>query len=480
MIILDLRHKESLSTFEILKILLHTIKICYIYKFNLMVQTHTKTIKLNSRIKRNNVTSKIIIIVMPYTRLIISNLESLLGELSKLNEPTFVITQVIYQHIDNEKQIVHFPKISKLLLKDLNYVNEVGIIAGILNQEDAKIFIDFIRNNLNQFVEFDENLKFHFLPIPVRVIWKPHKLSLSGKESINNFCISKKDRKNNISVIIPTTLKIVENFFTLPTLLNQVSELLTSIQVNFEIILVVGPEVNRPALNQLVELWPNVITVTENGLFNFSRRVNKGLTQAKYEIIWLLNDDIRISNHQSSKEDVLIAIELSENEKTGIVGTFLIEGGLINHAGMQIHGEIADHVLRGSQFSKIEAMNAFRVREVTGVTGANIFFLKKTIKYLGMFDETFPAEFSDVEICLRANNNDLQNYVIRTKNFTHFESTTRVNSPDPRHQLLRALSKYEIDWKDDPYNFTVPYCCLQDMKITHTNSNKMISPGKRL
>jgi len=120
MIILDLRHKESLSTFEILKILLHTIKICYIYKFNLMVQTHKKTIKLNSRIKRNNVTSKIIIIVKPYTRLIISNLESLLGELSKLNEPTFVITQVIYQHIDNEKQIVHFPKISKLLLKDLN------------------------------------------------------------------------------------------------------------------------------------------------------------------------------------------------------------------------------------------------------------------------------------------------------------------------------------------------------------------------
>lgn len=266
----------------------------------------------------------------------------------------------------------------------------------------------------------------------------------------------------------------------MPTLLNQVSELLTSIQVNFEIILVVGPEVNRPALNKLVELWPNVIIVTENGLFNFSRRVNKGLAQAKYEITWLLNDDIRISNHQSSKEDVLIAIELSENEKTGIVGTFLMESGLINHAGMQIHGEIADHVLRGSQFSKIEAMNAFRVREVTGVTGANIFFLKKTIKYLGMFDETFPAEFSDVEICLRANYNDLQNYVIRTKNFTHFESTTRVNSFDPRHQLLRLLSKYEIDCKDDPYNFTMPYCCLQDMKITHTNSNKMISPGKRL
>lgn len=480
MIILDLRGKEYLSTFEILKILLHTLKICYIYKFTLIVQTQTKSIKLKSRIKRNNVNCKIIFILKPYTRIIISNLDSLLDELSRLNEPTFVITQVIYQHIDNEKQIVHFPKISKLILKNFNYVNEVGIIAGILNQEYAERFIHFTHNKLNQFVEFDEKSKFHFLPIPTKVILKPHKLSLFGKDSIDNFRISKKGRKNNISVIIPTTLKKVENFFILPTLLNQVSELLTSIQVNFEIILVVGPEVNRPALNQIVELWPNVIIVTENGLFNFSRRVNKGLTQAKYEIIWLLNDDIRISNHQSSKEDVLIAIELSENEKTGIVGTFLMEGGLINHAGMQIHGEIADHVLRGSQFSKIEAMNAFRVREVTGVTGANIFFLKKTIKYLGMFDETFPAEFSDVEICLRANDNDLQNYVIRTKNFTHFESSTRVNSPDSSHQLLRVLSKYEINYKDDPYNFTVPDCCLQDIKITHINSNKIISPEKRL
>jgi GT2 family glycosyltransferase len=480
MIILDLRSKEYLSTFEILKILLHTLKICFLYKFKLIVQTHTKTIKLNLRTKRSNVTCKIIFTVKPYTRLIISNLETLLDELSKLNKPTFVITQVIYQHIDNEKQIVHLPKISKLLLKDLNYVNEVGIIAGILNQEDAERFIDFKCNKLNQFVEFDKNVKYRSYPIVSKVIRKSHKLSLSGKNSIDNYRLSKKVVKNNISVIIPTTLKKIENHFTLHSLLDQVSELLTSIQVNFEIILVVGPEVNKSALNQIADLWPNVIIVTENRLFNFSRRVNNGLAQAKNEIIWLLNDDIRINKHQSTKEDVSIAMELAENEKTGIVGTFLVEGGLINHAGMQIYDEIADHVLRGSQFSKVEAMNAFRVREVTGVTGANIFFLKKTIQYLGMFDETFPAEFSDVEICLRANKSELQNYVIRSKNFTHFESSTRVNSLDPRHQLLRILSKYEIEQKSDPYNFTVPYCCLQDMIITNVNLNKIISSGTGL
>lgn len=477
MIILDIRTKNIFSKIEILKVLFHAIKICYIYKFKLIVQTNTKTMRLNSIFKRDNVTYKVIFIVKPYTRLIVGNLAKLLEELLKLSEPTIVIAQVIYQHNNNERQIVYLPKVSKFILKDLNYVNEIGIIAGILNQKDIERFIHDKCNNVNGIVKFDENLKYQSYPFPVKVIQKNHKLSLSGKDSINNFRISEEVEKNKISVIIPTTLNKVDNHFTLPSLLNQVSEILSLIQVNFEIILVVGPEVNQSALKQLVETSPDVIIVTESGLFNFSRRVNKGLNKAKNEIIWVLNDDIRISNHQSSKEDLLIAIQLTKNHQTGVVGTFLIEGGLINHAGIQIHGEVADHVLRGSHFSKIEAMNTFRVREVTGVTAANIFFLKKTIEHLGMFDETFPAEFSDVEICLRANKNDLQNYVIRTKNFTHFESSTRVNSHDPRHQLLRTLSKYEIEYKDDPFNFTVPYCCLQDMKITSTNQAGVINLG---
>jgi GT2 family glycosyltransferase len=246
-----------------------------------------------------------------------------------------------------------------------------------------------------------------------------------------------------------------------------VTNLLNSLQIKFEIILVIGPEVNRYELKELVKNFPEIIIVTNELLFNFSRRVNDGLAIAKHDLIWLLNDDIRIINHNSVKEDLLIAYCLAKKSTTGIVGTFLMEGNLINHAGMQINDEIADHILRGSQFSNLEAMNAFRVREVSGVTGANIFFLKKTIEELGNFDETFPLEFSDVELCLRANKNGLQNYVIRTKNFNHFESSTRDNSLDPRHQILRALTKYEIEYKEDPYKFTVPYCCLKEMSETN-------------
>ena len=209
MIILDLRNKIVLSKIEKLKVLLHVIKICYIYKFKLIVQTHTKTIRLNSIFKRDNLTSNVIFTVKPYTRLIVSNLEELLEELSKLKEPTIIIAQVIYQHNNNKIQIVHLPKVSKFVLKDLNYVNEIGIIAGILNKKDTERFIHIMCDNVNRIVKFDENLKYQSYPFPVKVIQKTHKLSLSGKDSINNFRISEEVEKNKISVIIPTTLNKV-------------------------------------------------------------------------------------------------------------------------------------------------------------------------------------------------------------------------------------------------------------------------------
>jgi GT2 family glycosyltransferase len=466
MIILDVRLKQDLSKVEFLKIFLHALKICFFYKLTLVLQSNSRTIKIKWFIKKDVLTSKIIIILRPQTRIIINNFSKLLKEISSLKEPTIIICQIIYQHYDTDPILVHLPKVSKLVIENVNYVNEIEIIAGIPDQEAMEKFIDYNRNVPNKISEFDAKINYKSFGIPIKVLKKSHELMKVGEVPINNYHISDKGTINqpfNVSLIIPTTLNKIDDYFTLPSLLDEATDLLNSINAGFEIILVVGPEVNKSSLENVTQVRPDLIVIHEKSMFNFSRRVNRGLLSARNELIWVLNDDIRISRHQSSIDDLLVSLHLAKKESTGIVGTFLIDGGLINHAGVQIYGEVADHVLRGSQFSKIEAMNAFRVREVTGVTGANMFFQKKTLEKLGLFDETFPAEFSDVEICLRANKSDLQNYVVRTKNFTHFESSTRQNSLDPRHQLLRTLTKYGIDQKIDPHHFTIPYCCLKEM-----------------
>ena len=472
MIILDLRSIIQISKIEKLKVILHVLKVCVIFKLELRLQNNSRSTNLTIWKTNSSLSSKFIIIMKPDTRLIISNINKLITYCSLVTKPTIMISRLIYQHKNNELHNIYLPKVSSFVIDKINYINETQIIAGIANREDVEQFINFNKNNVNRIVDFNKNVKYDNFDIPIKVINKRHKFVHIGLESINNFDTSGLDKLkevSNISVIIPTTLNIIQKHFKFTSLLSQVSNLLISTQINFEIILVVGPEVNSFELSELMKNYPEIIVVKDASKFNFSRRVNKGLAAAKNEFIWILNDDVRISSHNSAGEDLLIAIQLASDQSTGIIGTFLMEGGVINHAGFQIYNETADHVLRGSQFSNTEAMNSFRVREVTGVTGANICFLKKTIEKLGNFDETFPLEYSDVELCLRANNNNLQNYVIRTRNFTHFESSTRKYSLDPRHQLLRTLAKYNIDYKDDPYKFTIPYCCLQELSDTNLN-----------
>jgi hypothetical protein len=480
MIILDIRLKQDLSKIEFLKIILHALKICLLLKFVFVIQSNSRTFKLKSLTRKNFITPKIIIMLRPNTRIIINNLSELLEDLSSLKEPTIIISQSIYQHYNTEAILVHLPQESSLILESIDYINEIEIVAGIPDQETMESFIDYNYHNSNKIREFKTKMKYKSVGMPIKVLKKSHELIKVGDVPINNYPTPSEiiiNKQFKVSLIIPTTLNKIDNYFTLPSILNQASDLLNSINMGFEIILVVGPEVNESSLTNLTQLRPDLIVIHDKSMFNFSRRVNKGLLSAGNELIWVLNDDIRISKHQSAKDDLLVALHLAKKGSTGIVGTFLIDGGLINHAGVQIYDEIADHLLRGSQFSKIESMNAFRVREVTGVTGANMFFQKKTLENLGLFDETFPAEFSDVEICLRANKNDLQNYVVRTKNFTHFESSTRENSLDPKHQLLRTLTKYDIDQKVDPYYFTIPYCCLKEMLETNSHSEEKVRQG---
>lgn len=477
MIILDLRSTTQIGNIEKFKVFLHILKVCIIFNLELRLQNNSRTINLTiwRTIRSQNL--KFIIIMKPDSRLIVSNMNKLITHCSLITKPTIIISRLIYKHKNNELHNIYLPKASSFVMDKVNYINEIQIVAGLANHKVIEQFVNFNKNKPNKITDFDYNLEYDNFDIPMKVINKRHKIVHFGSESINNFDNSglvKLKGVSNISVIIPTTLNTIQKHFKFTSLLNQVTDLLISTQIKFEIILVVGPEVNSFELSELMKNCPEIIVAKEESKFNFSRRVNKGLAAAKNEFIWILNDDVRLSSHNSAGEDLLIAIQLASDHSTGIIGTFLMEGGLINHAGFQIYNETADHVLRGSQFSNIEAMNSFRVREVTGVTGANIFFLKKTIEKLGNFDETFPLEYSDVELCLRANHNNLQNYVIRTRNFTHFESSTRKYSLDPRHQLLRTLAKYNINYKDDPYKFTIPYCCLQDILGTNINLNELL------
>lgn len=136
---------------------------------------------------------------------------------------------------------------------------------------------------------------------------------------------------------------------------------LNALIIEFEIIVIVGPEVNKDNLSKALSGHTKLTCLTDEQDFNFSRRVNLGLQAAQFDLIWLLNDDIKIIDDLSTLKDISIAIELVNRNSTGFVGTFLLDSqATINHAGIQIYGEIADHYLRGTPYTHKQAMNLLK------------------------------------------------------------------------------------------------------------------------
>jgi GT2 family glycosyltransferase len=392
------------------------------------------------------------------------NLEKLREISFKINRPTIIISDLIYQHLSAKLSYVHLPEYSPEIIKKIDYTKDIGIYICLDHWRDYEKVN--LTNDHNQKIDVKK------ISVPLKTIKKFHAYSDSPEilERINDN-IDYEPVENlsgqKVSVVIPSALqymlatKVYDSTSSFSILIEQIANHLNSLMIEFEIIVIVGPEVNQKNLCKALTRNTKFTYITDEKHFNFSRRVNLGLQAAKYELIWLLNDDIKIIDDSSTLKEIKIAIELANRKSTGFVGTFLLDSKkVINHAGIKIYGEIADHYLRGTPYPKKQAMNLFKVREVIGVTGANMFFSNDHIKKIGLWDESYPNNFNDVEMSLRAREYGLQNYVIRTNNFIHFESKTRNRKIVETEKLISILNEYGINADEDPYKFTIPNCCF--------------------
>jgi len=455
-----------MSKIELVKILLHSIKACLIFNWTLKIMKNSGYIritpKLLQKVLRQN--TKVVIILQPNSRLNLAKLIELNEMSVEINSPTIVITDLIYLHDEKKSSYVHLPNNSPELIKKFDYTKEIGIYICFENWEDC------VKVNLSD--KSSREINIIKLSIPLKTIKKDHRLSDSAEVLTNHNDYMKYELvenivKEKISVLIPSAIqymvatKFYDSTSSFSRVINQIANHLSSLRIEFEIIAIVGPEVNKENLTKALSSETKFVYITDDKSFNFSRRVNLGLQAAQYDLIWLINDDIKIIDDSSILQDLRIAIELANRKSTGFVGTFLLDSKkLINHAGIKIYGEIADHYLRGTSYHDKQAMNLFKVREVIGVTGANLFFSKNHIKKLGLWNENYPNNFNDLEMSLRAREQGLQNYVIRTNNFIHFESKTRNAKIIETDKLLTILDQYRVKADEDPYKFTVPNCCF--------------------
>jgi hypothetical protein len=175
--------------------------------------------------------------------------------------------------------------------------------------------------------------------------------------------------------------------------------------------------------------------------FHFGRMCNLAASRAHGELLLFLNDDVTPLEHVGSLWlDAMVA--QAQRPEVGAVGALLyFPDGRIQHAGVLAgtpNG--AGHPGRLSHGSPIWPWLTM-TRDVSAVTGACLLMRTAVFRQLGGFDEVFPFNYNDVDLCLRAVEAGYRIIFESRARMEHAESTTRKTGIG-YHERRRFLDRW--------------------------------------
>ena len=194
--------------------------------------------------------------------------------------------------------------------------------------------------------------------------------------------------------------------------------------------------------------------VRDDGAFNFSRLINRGVSAAKGAVLALLNNDVEASEPGWLREMVSHVLRV----EVGAVGARLwYPDGTLQHGGVILGlGGVAGHafprVPRGhpGYFNR-----AFLQQDCSAVTGACLLVRKKVFEDAGGFDEANLAiSFNDVDFCLRLRRSGFRNIWTPYANLIHHESASRGHQATVAEQMqfLREATFMQRKWGSELLN----------------------------
>jgi GT2 family glycosyltransferase len=144
-----------------------------------------------------------------------------------------------------------------------------------------------------------------------------------------------------------------------------------------------------------------VIWVRYRGPFHFARMNNLGAQRASGDVLLFLNDDI-IPISRGWLTDV---VAQALRDEVAVAGAKLVyPSGAIQHAGIVTNLGAFHSVrhLHRDTFASADWDWLPFTRNVSAVTGACMAMRRSVFEELGGFDEIFPVNYNDTDLCLRA------------------------------------------------------------------------------
>ncbi|HWR41100.1 MAG TPA: glycosyltransferase [Patescibacteria group bacterium] len=276
------------------------------------------------------------------------------------------------------------------------------------------------------------------LPVPAMGNGKHYRLQ--GKPLIS-ILIPARDRADYLA-------SCLESIFTL------------SSYQHFEV-LVIDNESREQKTLELLTRWQaeeperlRVVRVAEP--FNYARLNNLGVTEARGELILLLNNDTRVITPEWLQDMAGYAIQ----QDIGAVGAMLLyEDGTVQHAGVIIGvGAVADHAFRGfaadvsGYFGRLQTVTNY-----SAVTGACLMVSKERYLAVAGMDEQLAISYNDVDFCLKLRDLGLYNVVLPFVRLYHYESKSRGPN-DTSEKLAQARQeerlmheRWDRTLREDPF-----------------------------
>jgi len=227
---------------------------------------------------------------------------------------------------------------------------------------------------------------------------------------------------------------------------------------NYEIIIIdnrTSCEKTLSFIHSTVATKPNIRALKWDKPFNFSAINNFGVSQAKGEIVGLINNDIEVISPDWLTEMVSHAIR----PEIGCVGAKLYyPNNKIQHAGVilgigGVAGHSHKHVPRKSigYFRRLHLVQNF-----SAVTGACLVVKKAIYKQVGGLDEdNLPVAFNDVDFCMKVGAAGYRNLWTPYAELYHHESISRGSDEETPEKRLRARKESTYmrkKWQDQLQN----------------------------
>jgi GT2 family glycosyltransferase len=157
--------------------------------------------------------------------------------------------------------------------------------------------------------------------------------------------------------------------------------------------------------------------------FHFARMNNRAARLATTDALVFLNDDV------TARDDRWLNALLGQisRPEVAIAGARLLyPDGTLQHAGIALGiGELTGHIGRFTVDSPLWHW-LHLAREVSAVTGACLAIRRDTFLQLQGFDESFPVNYNDTDLCLRARQLGLSVVFEPQATLTHAESQSRA------------------------------------------------------